>query len=608
MIDRIEVISNPSTRYDAQGMSGIINIITKKENGKAYSGTAMLGAGTQNKYNAALTFNKRTRKINLTGNYTFRSEEKWGKNGGEQHTFTVDTNYFYRFSGAGTGTTVFHNGKVGIDIFMNAYNTLSFSGSYTATNETKEDSSNYIFLDKYLNQFSAFQRNTNSKEISKSIEASGDYKKTFAGTGKILTASGIFSTNEKTTESSFMNDFMGWENPPYQTNSGINDFISTSIQTDYVHPINDSMRIETGLKYGLRHNNNLQKAQTYNYSDSTYFFDSRFSDHFVFIENIYAAYFQFAAHIKKVDYQAGVRSELTNLSGGSGSTDLHFSKSYLSLFPSAAVRYSPKEGYNFRFSYSRRLNRPSNKQINPFIDYSDSISIRTGNPFLEPEFIHSIESEFIRAWSQYSLSTTVYYRHTDNMISMSRIFDTLTGRGVVKPRNFSTSDNIGADLIFRVSLGKKGNVMMNLSGNSSKVNGENIQAGLQSMQYGWNAKVSGTYKILKNTSLSLSGNYGSPMKQPLGSFQMPGGVDIGIRQDLFKNRATLNVNLADIFDTKKMNMRSFNTGYELNAFRKKESRIVMVTFSWRFGSNEELKKKGNQPVLPPSDDSQQGGF
>jgi hypothetical protein len=192
------------------------------------------------------------------------------------------------------------------------------------------------------------------------------------------------------------------------------------------------------------------------------------------------------------------------------------------------------------------------------------------------------------------------------MISMSRIFDTLTGRGAVMPRNFSTSDIIGADLIYRISIGKKGNVMMTLSGNSSTVNGENIQAGLQSTQFGWSAKLSGSYKIFATTSVTLSGNYGSPWIQPLGSFQMPGGVDIGVRQDLFKNRATLTANLSDIFDTKKMNMKNYNTGYDLTAFRKRESRILMITFSWRFGSAEDLKKKSAQPVQQQPDDSQMG--
>lgn len=149
--------------------------------------------------------------------------------------------------------------------------------------------------------------------------------------------------------------------------------------------------------------------------------------------------------------------------------------------------------------------------------------------------------------------------------------------------------------------------MLTLSGNSSKVNGENIQAGLQATMLGWNSKISSSYKIFKTTTVSLNGNYGSPMKQPLGSFQMPGGVDIGVRQDLFKSRATLTVNLADIFDTKKMVFRSFNTTYDFTGNRKKESRILMLTFSWRFGSAETLKNKPTAPVQQQSDDSG-GGF
>jgi iron complex outermembrane receptor protein len=606
MIERIEVISNPSAQYDAQGMSGIINIITKKDSGKGFNGTATIGAGDNNKYNASVTLSNRSKKLNIYGSYNFRAEEKWGKSGGMQHTFTADTNYYYQLLGGSVNNTYFQNGKAGADIFINPYNTLSFTGSYSYTKELKDDSTVYSFLDQNLSEFSRFQRNTVNDEFTKTMEATSDYKKSFPGSKRMLTVNGSFSGNDKITGNTYANDFLGFENPPYQSSAGDNNFITATGQTDYTHPLNDTMRLEMGLKYGMRHNNNLQVGKTFDYAGNYYFFDPRFSDHFVFRESVYAGYLQFVARVKKVDYQAGVRSEYTDLTGSSSSSASTFTNQYLSFFPSASLRYRMKEGYDFRFSYSRRLNRPNNRQINPFIDYSDSISLRTGNPYLKPEFIQSLETEFVRTWQQSSLSATVYYRHTDNMISMSRIFDPATGIGITMPRNFSTSDNVGADITFRKSLGKKGNVMLSLSGNDSKVNGDNIEAGLQSTTFGWSGKISSYYKITKSTFVQLTASYGSPMSQPLGSFQMPGGVDAGVRQDLFRGKGTFTLNVADIFDTKKMKMRSYNTGYDYSGYRKKESRIVMLSFSWRFGSGDDIRKKGSLPIQqeegPPSGD------
>ncbi|MBI3510042.1 MAG: TonB-dependent receptor [Bacteroidetes bacterium] len=592
MIERIEVITNPSSKYDAQGMGGIINIVTKKGSGKGWNGNATAGAGTNNKYNGSVAVSDRTDKINFYANYNYRYEEKWGKSYGSQHTFTSDTDYFYQYNGGSMNRSAFHNGKIGADFYLNENNTLSISGAYTMKTEKKNDSTMYSFMDKNQQPFSGFQRNTWTNEKTGTADASADYKHIFKGKKQTLNVLGSFSSNEKQQSGAFQNDFYGFENPPYEKNNGTTDFISSIAQADYSNAINDSVHLDAGLKYSLRRNNSLQEGDLYDFGNNIYNLDPRFSDHFIFDESVYAAYAQYTERVHRITYQAGARTEYTDLHGASESTGINFHNPYLSFFPSANIVFDIKTGEQFRVSYSRRLNRPNNQQINPYIDYSDSIMVRTGNPYLKPEFIHSVETEFSKSWEIFSVSATGYYRHTDNMISWSRIFDTLTGKGEVKPRNFSSSDNVGMDLVIRSSIGKKINAMLSASGYESHINGENIEAGLQTAYFGWNGKISLSWKITKDMAAQLNGNYGSPMKQPLGSFQMPGGIDLGMRQDFFKGRMSITLNVADIFNTKRMNIKSYNTGYDFTGWKQKESRIGMFTLSWIFGQgNDQLKKK-----------------
>ena len=314
-------------------------------------------------------------------------------------------------------------------------------------------------------------------------------------------------------------------------------------------------------------------------------------------------------HRRKFDYQLGVRGEQTQLTGTSEATTSDFVNNYFGLFPSASVRYTVKPGFEWQVSYSRRLNRPGNGQLNPFVDISDSLNLRSGNPFLQPEYINSAELNLARSFENgMSLSATVFYRHTKDLISMVRIYNLVTGVALVRPVNYSTSDNIGVESVFRMQLPKrKGNIMITLNGYRNMINGDNIEAGLQSSAVNWSTRGTVNYRILPATNLQLTGFYSSPFIQPAGSFMMVGGIDIGIRQDLFRNRAQLTANVSDIFDTRKFKLENDLTGYQMTGMRKRESRILMVTFTWRFGQGEDNTQRRNVRQQQTMDDGG-GGF
>jgi iron complex outermembrane recepter protein len=604
MIDRIEIITNPSARYDAQGMAGIINIITKKDAKKGFNGSVTLGQGTNGKYNGALNVNSRMKKVNLYANYNWRSEDRWTERRLDQHTFTADTNFYFITSGRGISNDMSHTGRIGADFYVNNYTTFTLSAGGNFKRDERDDSLNYSFLDKNLATFAGFNRIAVERQKASGGDVALDFAKSFPGSQRKLTAAASFSYNNRRDRNHFSNSVT--DALPYQLNNSDNIFGTGIAQVDYTHPLNDSLRFETGLKYSVRNYDNKQGV--FFTDNGVYVTDTRYSDRFLFNENIYAGYVQAAMHRRKFDYQLGVRGEQTQLTGTSEATTSDFTNNYFGLFPSASVRYTVKPGFEWQVSYSRRLNRPGNGQLNPFVDISDSLNLRSGNPFLQPEYINSAELNLARSFENgMSLSATVFYRHTKDLISMVRIYNIATGVALVQPINYSTSDNIGFESVFRMQLPKrKGNVMLTLNGYRNMINGDNVEAGLQSAAINWSTRGTVNYRLFPATNLQLTGFYSSPFIQPAGSFMMVGGVDIGIRQDLFRNRAQLTVNVSDIFDTKEFRINNALTGYEMTGMRKRESRILMVTFTWRFGQGEENTQRRNVRQQQSMDDG--GGF
>ncbi len=610
MIERIEVVTNPSAKYDAQGMGGIINIVTKKGTEKGFNGSVTAGVGTNNKYNAGVNLNHRGPKLNWYANYNFRAEDRWSEKLGKQHTYTADTNYYFISDGGGLNQSIFHSGKIGGDLYLSPYTTLSLGLGGNLRGEDKQDSTIYSYLDSLEHQYGGLSRYSLSREDQQGYDANLDFRHTWPGSKKMFTLSGSYSNNDRTEKAKYANYAFVEPALAAQLNNSIINNKAIVAQADYSHPFNDSMKLEGGLKYTLRQYDSQQNSSLLDFIVGTYNNDPRFTDRFLYDESVYAGYLQYGMHIRKFDFQAGVRAEYTDLTGKSESTSTTFVSEYLSLFPSGTVRFTPKYGVEFQLGYSRRLNRPDNRSLNPYIDYSDSINIRTGNPYLRPEFIQSIDFSFTKTWEALTLNASTYYRHTDNLITHYRRFDVNTGIGTVTSQNFGSSDNIGLEFVLRYQLPKrKGNIMFTATGFRNMIDASNLEAGLQSEALNGSVRLSATYKVMPMTSLQLTGMYNSPFYQPVGSFQMLPGFDIGVRQELLKGRATATLNLTDVMDTRGMRMTNFSDNYDFQMRRKRETRVLTFTFTWRFGKGEESKsQKRNQQTQPGGGDDSQMGF
>jgi hypothetical protein len=279
----------------------------------------------------------------------------------------------------------------------------------------------------------------------------------------------------------------------------------------------------------------------------------------------------------------------------------------LQLFPSAAIKYSLGYNEDIQLSYSRRINRPNVWSLNPFKDFTDTMNVRQGNPYLKPELINSFELGYSKSMNKISITATIYYKHSNDLISYYRQFDSVSGKSLLTWENYSSSDNYGAEGTFRYDFGKVGNILLSFNIYDNKINASNLQTDLQSSSLNFNSRLTGNFKLAKYTGFQITGYYAAPNVSPQSTTKGNSTVDAGIKQDFMKGKASLAFNCGDIFNIREFDIVSQDIVnnklvYYYSGVRKRESRIAMLTLSYRFGSyNDKNNNKKKKPDNAPSE-------
>ncbi|MFM8432690.1 MAG: TonB-dependent receptor domain-containing protein, partial [Bacteroidota bacterium] len=443
-VDQIEVITNPSAKYDAEGMAGIINIKTKKDKFQGTNGSVAAGVGTNEKYNMSISGNDRTAKRNIFANGGFRHERRFNYGDGRQVNYLPgQQEYIWENANDGINTSENMNGKAGVDFYLDSENTLGISGGFSSRNDERPETVRYLFFDSSGTAYDSlprppFFKNNTSDERNANLDANIDYKHIFTSNKGELTSTIGYSQNEKSEQGFFGNSLIDVDGIPYQSSTNDSKFQTVVAQADLSWPFKNIGKLESGLKSTLRQLRNDQKLSDYA-SNGEYVINPYFSNVFDYDEQVLAAYSMYSGRFRSFEYNTGLRLEQTLVDVRSDQTDSLYQRDYLNLFPSIFLKYNMKGKQELQVSYSRRINRPDSRQLNPFTDYSDSLNIRRGNPYLNPELINSMELAYAKNWEEASLTASVYYRHTDNLISRYRNIDTATAISVMTTVNFSSS-------------------------------------------------------------------------------------------------------------------------------------------------------------------------
>lgn len=591
-IDRIEVITNPSARYSAEGEVGIINIVLKKDLKKGLNGSVSLNTGYPHNHGGGITLNYRTKHVNLFTSYNLNYRKNLG-NGFYRQEFTgADTLAVLeanrKHERGGLGSTF----RLGSDFFWKDYNTITIAGLYSYRKNSNNTDLTYQNFNSLNELLSSSLRNEEENEISNNFEAEVNYRRTFKKKGQEFVGVVKYFVND--------DDEMGniTENPILGNSSLLTQRTGNKeyennwlIQADYIHPLPKGIQFETGARITLRT------------IDNNYFVDQLETsgewatlpglvDTFNYQENIYAAYGILSGKYKKISWQGGLRTEITDIDITSAVNNTEVKKNYVGFFPSAHLSYAANDKNTFQVSYSRRLSRPSYRNLLPFSNYSDSRNFRMGNPDLNPEYTNSFELGYLRYWKTGSLLSSVYYRYRTGVTA--RITQvTAEGTTINLPVNLSDEHSVGVEFTVSQTLWKIWTISGGLNAYYFQSNGIYEGEDLGANSLAGNMRFTSKWSLPKDFGIQAAVMYRSPQQSSQGRTLSMTSLDLSASKDLFKKKATLSLNVRDVFNSRKF--RSETTTSEFTSYNEFQwaTRQVVLTFSYRFGTQTKQQKRNN---------------
>ena len=597
-IERIEIITNPSAKYDADAEGGIINIILKQNADRGTNGAVALGGGFGDRYriNGSLLLNHRTSKWNFGLAYDNWFTTRTRQQDGDRKNYNLPNEYFLTQRRSDERIVQTQTARFNIDYTPNKKNSFRLEGIWLFDGEDNRETvisttetATYDFTgknDRFANEIRRFHTG----------ELLLNYARKFNKPEQTLTinASSAIEYNRENTDLSTQtlseqNNPIG--NPFLQETHNYEDANLTNFSVDYVHPIKDKGMIETGYKGILRFIDvDFLRSDQLNGNFVT---DSTNTDLFKFSEQIHAFYLQYTGWIgdkqkPKWKYNAGIRAEQVFNKGNTILNPIAFTNDYFNLFPSASLLYYTPKRNMLKLSYSRRINRPSLGRYNPFTDITDSLNIYSGNPNLQPELANSVELSYNHSFKKGSVTTSTFYRQTSNIILPYTVVDS-NGVGFTQPQNFGNASTYGLEAIFTYNPFKFWSINLNVSGYELRIEETDPTLNIQQNQFTGYAKLINNFHVWKNGKLQITGNYTSPIAIPQGEQNEVYFIDLGFQQRIMKGQGRIALTVTDIFDTQQSGYRISDTNFQFDRTRKVDTRAVMLIFAYTFRS--EFKEK-----------------
>ena len=615
-IETVEVITNPSSKYDAEGNSGIINIVLKRNTKLGLNGNVALTAGNRDNYNGNASVSFQNKKINLYGNYGYRYGNRIGGGFNNiRYLNRTDSLASAEQLTTSRNTDKSHNAKAGIDYYLTTKDILSFSAGFNSRDNDKRDLLN---INTYKTDGSPqlLSNRVNTNEGSgNSYDLNLDYSHKFK-TSQELTFNFGYSkgTNDNfqlyNTNIYNLNGRDVVQDPEILTNDNDGTNKNYNIQADYTMPLGKLGKLETGYRSQIKYTDNNTLASTYNAVTGRYDQNYQLSNLFNSKDQVHALYLNYQNQIKNFGYQIGLRGEAARLNTNSGGyntgSQLLYSPgriSYDRLYPSIFLTQKFKGEQQVQLSYTRRVNRPRPWDTNPFIDYSDPLSWRQGNPNLLPEDVHSYELSYSKFWDKVTLIGSAYMRHTNDLIQRVRSVPDSNGVIIITPQNLTKSTNSGIELIAKVDPFKFWNFTANVNGYHSNIDAVPEYDIRETSGYSWNANLTNNFTLPHSITFQVRGEYNSTEVQAQGKRKAQYSVDAGAKYDFPNKKASLSANIRDIFNTRRFGAINQDANSITDFQRYQKGQMGNITFSYRFGKTTFMKKqkKPEQQEMKPDE-------
>lgn len=592
LIDQVEVITNPSARYEAEGMSGIINIILKKDLRTGVNGSFDLITGYPDNHGVAINLNYRTKKLNLFTNYGLSYRDSPGSGSLYQEVYGGDTTFITTQNSTRSRGGWSNNVRAGADYFLNDNNILTGAFTYRGGKQTNITNLEYRdFLQALDNPTGISLRKDNEAEDELNLEYAITYKRTFERQGHELNFDLRYQDNAETENSDLNERFF----TPGMISAGIPDLLQRSYnkererllaaQLDYVQPIGKDGKLEMGLRSTFRDIGNDFLVEEL--VDDTWKIFPGLSNDFRYNEDIHAAYLIYGNKKGKVSYQAGLRAELTDILTELLQTNEVNTQDYLNFFPSMHISYDLPADNAVQVSYSKRLRRPRFRELNPFSSFSDNRNIFTGNPDLRPEFTDLMELGHIKYWDKASLSSSIYYRHTKGKVDRIR---TLTSDGVTfltRPENLLSEDAYGFEFVASYNPAKWWTINGSFNFFRAITDGGNLGENFKADTYSWFTRGTSRFTVLKNTDLQVRFDYRAPEQTPQGRRRSMSSIDLAASRDILKQKGTITFSVRDLLNSRRWRSTAIGEDFFTDTDFQWRARQATLTLSYRLNQNKQ---------------------
>lgn len=611
MIDRIEVIANPSARYEAEGMAGIINIVLKKDQQKGVNGSFEASVGYPEEYAFGANVNFRREKINYFLHYNIRYHERPGGGQAYQEFTLPDTSYITRITQDRLRTGLSNRIRGGMDYFINPKNTLT--GSFILGVDNQLNISDVTYDDsRYEDDFHIYttKRQDKEKEDEIDIEFTLNYEKTFSNKEHKLTVfthyiqdtetedNDIFESIEYIPGNEFINEWDTVQKVLNEENERI--FL---LQADYIHPFGKTGKFESGYRSEFREINNPYTVEERD-TNNNWISLPDYTNNIDYIENIHAAYIQAGNKFGRFSIQAGLRGELSDikviqkdtanipdsllLEQGNKNEDIYFN-----LFPTLHTTFEFDEHHAVQLSYSRRINRPHFWLLNPFYSYTDPRNIRSGNPNLKPEYTNSYDLGYLFKHEIINIYAGIYFRDTKGVIERISIVDDSTGVTVRKPYNLSRRESYGIETNIELNPAKWITFSGDFNYFRSITNGNYEDQVLHSDYYSWNARLNAKLRFEKLFDIQSIFRYRAPSESAQdGIRKAMYMMDFAISREVLNKKGTLTFSIRDVLNSRRFRYtQSLPEKYSYGEWRRSE-RSYVLTLNYRLNQKKRTGRGG----------------
>lgn len=581
-VEEIRVINNPNARFDAEAEGGVIDIILKKGQNMGTHGGLEATLGTRFRTNVGGRINHRTPKWNTYAGYNFRD---WKSVGTRRSTRVIfEDEETLRQTTNSTDRNAGHNASYGADHYF-GNNILSYEGVLQYSEDWQ---TNTLFAqlnrgNDSMEDFSYVRRN-NETETDLSHDNALIYERSFEGKGHLLRAyaSHSYTNQYKTQRIDIFNQTL---NPTPENLTGKERAYTDEtrnisvVQADYIRPL-ESGKFETGLKTNIRRFDTDFQYFRFDESTQDFIIDDAVSNQFDYKDQIHAAYAVYSKTTKKYEYALGLRGEMTVVDTYLHNTDERNRQNYTNLFPSVQALYNLSDDHALKFTYSRRIDRPTSWRLNPFPDITDSLNVRRGNPDLQPELINSFEVGHLANFKKASLTTNLFYRKVNGQLD----FITVVADGI----SYSQPDNLLSAQSYGVEWIGTGEVTPWYTINGSVtvfrilVDGSNISEEFTNSGYAWNTKLTQDFKLPWSINFQLVGNYESPEIEAQGRDKAQYYIDASLQRPFLSDRANLSLSITDIFDTRRFAGNALTNTFSQEFYAKRETRILLLSARYNF--------------------------